>query len=102
MAITPETIFAAADTLLAQGQEPTLAAVRTAVGGGSFTTISEAMKQWRARREAARRPAVIPPPAALQDAGAALIAEVWQQAQTAAEARLEQERAALAAARAAL
>ena len=56
----------------------------------------------RARREMARRPVAAPPPAKAQDAGAALIAELWQQAQAAAEARLEQERAALAEARAAL
>ena len=39
MAITTEQIWSAADALDAAGQSPTLAAVRKAVGGGSFTTI---------------------------------------------------------------
>ena len=43
MAVTREQIFAVADELDAAGQKPTLAAVRKALGGGSFTTISEAM-----------------------------------------------------------
>ena len=46
MAITKKAIFDAADVLDAGGQRPTLAALRKAVGGGSFTTISEAMKEW--------------------------------------------------------
>jgi len=50
MAITREQIWAAADELDAAGQNPTLSAVRKAVGGGSFTTIQEAMAEWKARR----------------------------------------------------
>ena len=42
-----EAIWAAADALVEAGERPTLAAVRKAVGGGSFTTISEAMAEWR-------------------------------------------------------
>ena len=50
MAITKEQIFAVADELDAAGQNPTLASVRKQLGGGSFTTISEAMNEWRARK----------------------------------------------------
>jgi len=103
MAITQEQIFQVADTLVEQGRDPTLASVRTALGGGSFTTISETMKAWRARKDAARQAHILPPPAALQEymnrTGADLVAQAWQQAQAAAEARLESERAALAEAR---
>jgi len=103
MAITQEQIFQVADTLVEQGRDPTLASIRTALGGGSFTTISEAMKAWRARQDAARQAHILPPPAALQEymnrTGADLVAQAWQQAQVAAEARLESERAALAEAR---
>ena len=42
-AITKEQISETADQIAAAGQTPTLAAVRKAVGGGSFTTISGAM-----------------------------------------------------------
>ena len=46
MAITKKSIFDAADALDAGGQRPTLVAIRKAVGGGTFTTISEVMKEW--------------------------------------------------------
>lgn len=103
MAITQEQIFQVADTLVEQGRDPTLASIRTALGGGSFTTISEAMKAWRTQQDAARQAHILPPPAALQEymnrTSADLVAQAWQQAQMAAEARLESERAALAEAR---
>ena len=53
MAITTADIHAAADRIAGAGQQPTLAAVRSALGGGSFTTISEAMKSWKAAQAAA-------------------------------------------------
>ena len=46
MAISTADILAAADALAAQGKRPTLAAVRAALGGGSFSTIGEALKTW--------------------------------------------------------
>src|ERR1700741_4686595 len=53
-----ETIWQAADELEAEGVRPTLAAVRTKVGSGSFTTITNAMAEWRKRRQQdARTPA---------------------------------------------
>ena len=55
MAITREQIWNAADEIDAAGQNPTLAAVRKAVGGGSFTTIQDAMTEWKARRAARGR-----------------------------------------------
>ena len=102
VAITRETIFQAADTLVEQGQDPTLAAVRAALGGGSYTTISETMKAWRAERDALSQARAVPPPQAAQDRAAQLVGEVWQLAQAAAESRLESERQALAAVRAEL
>ncbi|EAN5736141.1 hypothetical protein EJD04_25860 [Salmonella enterica] len=48
MAITTEQIMKAADELNQEGQNPTLARVRKKLGGGSFTTISEVMIEWRA------------------------------------------------------
>ena len=56
MAITTPDIHAAADKIAAQGTTPTLAAVRSALGGGSFTTISEAMKEWKASQQASATP----------------------------------------------
>jgi DNA repair exonuclease SbcCD ATPase subunit len=48
---TIEAIWQAADELEAEGIRPTLTAVRNRVGGGSFTTITTAMGQWRKRRQ---------------------------------------------------
>ena len=48
---TKDEIWAAAQALADAGERPTLAAVRKVVGGGSFTTISEAMAEWRAQQE---------------------------------------------------
>lgn len=47
MALTIQQVHNTADQLQGQGIKPTLAEVRKALGGGSFTTISEAMKSWR-------------------------------------------------------
>lgn len=50
MPVTNEEIHSIADELVAKGQRPTLAAIRKALGGGSFSTISEAMKEWREQK----------------------------------------------------
>lgn len=47
MSITKEQIYATADTLNKEGIKPTLAAVRRRLGSGSFTTISEAVNEWK-------------------------------------------------------
>jgi len=95
MAITKEQIFAAADELDAAGQNPTLAAVRKAVGGGSFTTISEAMSEWRASKTARAAPMREPAPQAVTDKLAELGADLWGVALEMANARLAAEREAL-------
>ncbi|MBB4268205.1 DNA-binding protein [Roseospira visakhapatnamensis] len=100
MAITRDRIWAAADDLDAAGQKPTLAAVRKAVGGGSFTTIQEAMVAWKARKAAREVPERQPVPQAVADQLEALGAEVWTVALDLATARLAGERETLAAARA--
>jgi len=52
MAITREQIYTIANTLNAQGMRPTLAAVRRMLGSGSFTTISEALNEWKMAQSA--------------------------------------------------
>jgi hypothetical protein len=47
MAITRDQIYTVANTLNTQGTRPTLAAVRRMLGAGSFTTISDALNEWR-------------------------------------------------------
>jgi chromosome segregation ATPase len=99
MAITTEQIWAAADALDAAGLPPTLAAVRKAVGGGSFTTISEAMAQWRASKADKSTPLREPAPPLVMERLAEVGADIWAAALDLANARLNSEREALEAAR---
>lgn len=98
MAITKNAIFKAANTIKASGSQPTLAAVRTLVGGGSFTTISEALKEWKAKnatvsdiKEAA--------PEAVAGQLEAFGRELWATALNSANERLATERASMEASR---
>jgi hypothetical protein len=100
MATTAE-IHAAADRIAAEGGSPTLVAVRAAIGGGSFTTISEAMKVWKASRTAASAaPMREAAPSAVADRMAEVAGEVWAIALDLANQRLQAEREALDVARA--
>ena len=47
MSITRDQIYQIANSLHADGIKPTLAAVRRRLGSGSFTTISEALNEWK-------------------------------------------------------
>ena len=99
MAITTADFHAAADRIAEAGQQPTLAAVRSALGGGSFTTISEAMKGWKAAQAAAAAPLREAAPAAVTERMGELAAEVWSVAIGMANDRLASEREALEVAR---
>lgn len=99
MAIAESDVHATADTILASGQQPTLAAVRAALGGGSFTTISEAMKSWKAARQAAATPMREVAPAAVTERLEALAGDIWGIALGMANDRLAKERETLDAAR---
>ncbi|ATE62905.1 DNA-binding protein [Thauera sinica] len=99
MAISKEQIFTIADELDAAGQNPTLAAVRKVLGGGSFTTISEAMNEWKARKAEKETPLRQPAPEAVAERLAEFGAEVWALALELANGRLASEREALDAAR---
>jgi hypothetical protein len=100
MAISKKSIFDAADALDAAGQRPTLAALRKAVGGGSFTTISEAMKEWWASRALREAPAREPAPAVVGERLSEVAGEIWALALQLANDRLVGEREAFDAARA--
>ena len=99
MAISKKRIFDAADALDAAGQRPTLAALRKAVGGGSFTTISEAMKEWWAGRALREAPAREPAPAVVGERLGEVAGEIWALALQVANERLAGEREAFDAAR---
>ena len=97
--ITKERIFAAADQLLEEGKNPTLANVRSVLGGGSFTTISEAMQEWKADRLAPTAPIREAAPQPVFDRVQTLANDIWSAALEIANSRLKADREALEAAR---
>lgn len=101
MALTPEKIHAAADHIAAQGERPTLNRVRKALGGGSFSTISEAMQSWRAEQAQEHALGEVEIPEAVTERVQQLQAAAWQAAVEEAERRLSVERQALDEAQAA-
>lgn len=101
VAITTQDIHVAADKLAEQDIKPTLAKVRDALGGGSFTTISDAMATWRQEQQADQQLQQVDLPNAINERLQALGAEMWQSANSIASERLAAEREALAVAQAA-
>lgn len=98
MAVTKEQVFAAADQISVAGQRPTLEAVRK-ITGGSYTTISPALNEWKARQATTAAPLREPAPQAVADRLAEVGAELWAIALELANARLSSEREALEKAR---
>ena len=99
MAITKDQIHQAADQLTAAGEAATMAAVRKLLGGGSYTTINEALKEWKAKQQATNTPIREPAPAAVVTRLEELGADIWAVALELANARLTSEREALEATR---
>lgn len=103
MAITYEQIIETAEALLEQNINPTLAAVRQELGGGSFTTISEALKGWKEKRAKEQaRAEVIQVPTKVQEAMSQAAITVWTEATQHHAAQLAAEREALESERARL
>ncbi len=100
MALTTQGIHATADALSDQGIKPTLAEVRKALGGGSFTTISDAMKSWRQEQQAEQQLQRVDLPSSINERLQSLGADMWQSALNIANERLTAEREALAVAQA--
>lgn len=95
MAITTEQIHATADQLASEGIKPTQTAVRERLGGGSFTTIAEALKTWRQEQDTTAQLAEVVLPNDLAERSHTLIAQLWETAQSLANERLAKEREAL-------
>ena len=95
MSLTTQQIHDTADQLHEQGINPTLSAVRTALGGGSFTTISDAMKLWRQDHQDEQELKKVELPSGIDERLQALGADMWQTAIDIANNRLAKEREAL-------
>lgn len=96
MALTTEAIHAAADKLHDQGITPTQTKVREALGGGSFSTIGEALKTWKQELQEHEQLKKTDMPDAIKDEGIVFIAKLWQEADQIANTNLSAEREALA------
>ena len=94
MTITREDIFRVADEIKASGETPTLAAIRKRLGGGSFTTISETVKEWRAKG-APKAPIQASAPDTIKIRLDELGSDIWTAAITMANNRLDSERIAI-------
>ena len=92
-------IVAAAEAVAGRGENPTLTAVRTELGGGSFSTISPVLRAWKAAQAHDDEPMREPLPARLHEAAIAGTGEIWRAALELAGERLAAERAALDATR---
>ena len=94
-------VSAAAEAVAARGENPTLAAVRTELDGGSYSTIAPYLKAWRAARRDTG-PVREPLPERIAEAALASAGETWHVAMELSSERVAAERAALEATRAEL
>ena len=94
MAISREEIFAAADALVESGERPTLEGIRKRTGG-SYTTISPILNDWKAHRAAQSAPVREPIPQVVQDKLLEVGGEIWRMALELSNTRLAAEREAL-------
>lgn len=91
MAITTAQIHQAANQINKEGKRPTLAGVRTVLGGGSFSTIQEAMKTWKSADDLNEIEAT-EVPEEITSAIEPMIAKVWELAEQIAGHKFDQER----------
>ena len=92
-------IIAAAEAVTARGETPTLTAVRSELGGGSYSTISPVLRAWKATQARDDEPVREPLPDRIHEAAIAGAGEIWRAALELAGERLAAERAALDATR---
>ena len=97
--ITRERIFQIADEIESAGQNPTLSSVRKRLGGGSFSTLSKTMAEWREAYVARKKRPAEPAPQDISERFLELGWEIWAMALENANARLAGEREAFEAAR---
>lgn len=105
MAVNQERVNAVCNELAESGKKATLAAVREALGEGSFSTIGPMVQAWKAGRgemgaKVATNQKAVVVPDVVQAAGDKMMAEIWAMAEKIAAERLSAERATMEAARA--
>lgn len=86
--ITRTQVFDAADAISKSGSAPTVAAIRAKLGTGSYTTITQHLRDWKAQATAADNDADIEVPEEVTDALQRAAALVWKSARDHFEAEL--------------
>lgn len=90
-----EKVFIAAESIAARGEIVTQNAIREELGGGSFSTISPLLKEWRAQAAQAARPrrdAEEAIPEGVEKVVAELMRRTWAEAKNVASIGLEAAR----------
>ncbi len=80
-------IFSICDELNDKGVKPTLARVREALGGGSFSSIQPLLREWKDQRQASAITHTADTPSELIELAKSMATQIW--AKTKAEADLE-------------
>ena len=90
--VTDETVFEIADQLTANGEKVTNRAVWSAIGGGSMTTISQALRRWKERQVLQITQPIerTPLPASLVDVLHNAATQLWEAALAETKSELEQ------------
>ena len=90
--VSDEMVFDVAEQLTAKGEKVTNRAVWSAIGGGSMTTISNALRRWRENQELKVSLSIerSPLPTAMLDVLHHAAAQLWEAAQAETKAELEQ------------
>jgi chromosome segregation ATPase len=97
--VSKEEVAAAAQAVRDTGKKPTLQRVREHLGRGSYTTIGEYLKAWKATDTTSEPAMTEPVPTSLDERMQALRSELWTHAVELANGRLAAERQSLEAER---
>jgi len=94
-AITKSTVIEACETLVANGQAPSVTRLRHILGRGSYTTIARFRREWEEETASSNAQEESEPPAELLRAAERIARDAWRRAREEAEADLAQERSKL-------
>lgn len=90
--LTRDQVNEAAESLMLEGQTPTVVGVRTRLGGGSMSNITKWLAEWKAEQEIKRADSQPPMPSSVEGAMRQVWGAAWKETQT----QIEAEREALA------
>jgi chromosome segregation ATPase len=93
--LTRDQVNEAAESLMLEGQTPTVVGVRTRLGGGSLSNITKWLAEWKAEQEIKRADALPPMPSSVEGAMRQVWGAAWKETQT----QIEGERETMASAR---